>query len=431
MWRQSVRTLAIQPVQLIALAASAVLLARVTGPEGKGRFTLVVTVAVVASALTMIGLNTAAAKRLGERKGEARAVIDTLLAATAASALMAVGLEAVVWAASGGRIPGLDRELFEAILVLTPVTMFLAAIQAVLLGRGATTRYSLLGGAQAVVALAGQVALAATGRLTALSGAEAWIAGGLLAVFLGSAWLGLPRHFPRPSATMLRGLLGFGWHGYVATISSVLTYRFDQLAVNAFLGPAALGVYSVAVVSSEALWVPANAVSLVTFAHVIGVRRAEADRLAPVVVRSILLVTAVASVIAALAAPAVLPLLFGPRLAGAVVPFELLLPGVVALAVEKVLSSYLTGIGRPEIASSIASVNAVIAIVVDLLLIPHFGVGGAAAAASIVYVTGTLMTLRIFLRESGSGLGGTLLFRGSDVKGARRLLAGLGSDGPR
>ena len=68
---------------------------------------------------------------------------------------------------------------------------------------------------------------------------------------------------------------------------------------------------------------------------------------------------------------------FGP----AMVPLLVLLPGVVALSGANVVGSYLRGIGRPGMPSLVSLVALAVNIVANLVLIPRFGIVGAAAAS--------------------------------------------------
>ena len=75
------------------------------------------------------------------------------------------------------------------------------------------------------------------------------------------------------------------------------------------------------------------------------------------------------------------------------VPLVLLLPGVVALAVANVVGSYLRGIDRPGTTSYINLIALVINVVLNVVLIPIYGIVGAAAASLVSYsLTALMMT---------------------------------------
>jgi O-antigen/teichoic acid export membrane protein len=115
-------------------------------------------------------------------------------------------------------------------------------------------------------------------------------------------------------------------------------------------------------------------------------------------------------------------LVFGPALLASVVPLWLLLPGIVTLTPAKVISSYLSGIGKPYYSAYISGGTVILTIALDLVLIPRFGIAGAAAASSVVYTCTAVASVTIFMRESGAGLIDTLVVQTSDFARYRRLM---------
>ena len=89
---------------------------------------------------------------------------------------------------------------------------------------------------------------------------------------------------------------------------------------------------------------------------------------------AIVLVPAAGAMISAWSCPA-----FGPSFA----PLLVLLPGVVALSGSNVVGSYLRGIGRPGITSSISLIALAVNLVLNLVLIPRYGIIGASAASVV------------------------------------------------
>ena len=106
--------------------------------------------------------------------------------------------------------------------------------------------------------------------------------------------------------------------------------------------------------------------------------------------------------------------------ADAGVALRLILPGVVAYSVVAVLSRYIVGRGRPGMGTLILVAGLATNIVVNLLLIPRFGINGAAAGSSISYGLTAGLTLVVFRRLSGRGVVETLVVRRSDLVALRR-----------
>ncbi len=81
------------------------------------------------------------------------------------------------------------------------------------------------------------------------------------------------------------------------------------------------------------------------------------------------------------------------------------MPGAIALSGTKVLASDLIGRGYPGVNTLIASGTMVITILGDVLLIPRYGIIGAAIASSLGYSASLALTMVAFRGRSGIRLG--------------------------
>ena len=80
--------------------------------------------------------------------------------------------------------------------------------------------------------------------------------------------------------------------------------------------------------------------------------------------------------------------------------FSILIFGTIGLSIAKILTKYFSGIGKPIINSLSATLGLIINIPLLLLLVPKFGVYGAAYATSISYVIVSLCVLVVFLKDT-------------------------------
>jgi O-antigen/teichoic acid export membrane protein len=180
-------------------------------------------------------------------------------------------------------------------------------------------------------------------------------------------------------------LASYGAKLYPASLSSFFSYRADVFLLGLLLGDAgAIGLYSLAVSLAELPFFVPDSVSTVFFPRVAASERASANEMTPLVSRFTIMVTAF-SVVALVPAAFVLVHLILPAFGGSLPAFLVILPGIVALSLAKVLSSYISGLGLP-LPVAAASVSAVVVnIGANLLLIPTWGIVGASAASLISY----------------------------------------------
>jgi O-antigen/teichoic acid export membrane protein len=107
---------------------------------------------------------------------------------------------------------------------------------------------------------------------------------------------------------------------------------------------------------------------------------------------------------AAVTAPWVIPLAYGGEFRGAVVPAQIIVAGLLLDGVAGVVTGFLYGVGRPGLNSWAMGAGLVLTVALDLLLIPPFGVTGAAVASAVAYLAGSLALLWFFGRLTGAGL---------------------------
>jgi O-antigen/teichoic acid export membrane protein len=96
----------------------------------------------------------------------------------------------------------------------------------------------------------------------------------------------------------------------------------------------------------------------------------------------------------------VLPIMYGRDFVVSVDIIKILLLGACGLSIQKILTKCFSGIGKPIITSWSAVVGLIINIPLLFLLIPSYGIKGAALATSISYVIMGLYSILLFIKES-------------------------------
>jgi len=94
------------------------------------------------------------------------------------------------------------------------------------------------------------------------------------------------------------------------------------------------------------------------------------------------------------------PFIYGDAFALAGDVFVLLLPGMTALALYLVVDSYFAGVGFPPISIFAAAGAVSLKVALNWLLVPSFGVLGAAGATSVAYTALFLAKLIAFTRSA-------------------------------
>ena len=247
-----------------------------------------------------------------------------------------------------------------------------------------------------VVALVGFLGMGVAGAITAYASVAVLAA---LATGVELARAVREESGPQP-AIGLSQVLGYGFQIYPASVTGYFSYRSDVLILSAMLGDAAaIGLYTFAVSLAELTFFVPDSVSTVFYPRVASMERDAADALAPQVARFTVLITTL-SVLLLIPAAFLAVIVILPDFFGSIVPFLVLMPGIVALSISKVLAGYIGGLGLPLSVAGASGANLVINIVANLLLIPPLGIAGAALASLISYSVHAALLVLIAARLS-------------------------------
>lgn len=393
--KNTLETLLFRGISTPVAFALVVIQSRFLDPAGRGRFVLVVlTVTILARLLGQFGVAVTSMSREGELRPLVRrglgwtvalglvgivlvlatgAVVDSFglrLAAIAAPALV----PNIVNACLSGVLLGSARiRLWNYVQVLPPL-LTLAGMLVVVVGLG--------GGVDAAVAV-WTAAYFVTMAFALVAARDIWLP-------LGDAAL-----LDRAGRTILHLGLGMG----LVQIVNLIGYRIELFVLDRFDGLAAVGIYSIGMQAAEAMWlIPAAVASAITAPVVHDTAAGAAHLTRTASVRALLYTAAVAAVVG-VAAPFVIPPLFGDDFDGAARPLAFLLPGVVLYAPVTILVVYISiRCARPRLSLLVSVVGLVVTTAMSFVLIPPYGASGAALASAIGYAAGGVSAWLIFER---------------------------------
>lgn len=366
-------------------------LARSLGPVGKGGFALIALVTNLTALMVEGGLGVANAYFVGSRRMHVRESSAVSLAAglvTSTAGVLLVGGLAVSGVLSR-LLPGVPLRLVMLGIVALPLIVIGDYLAGIVQGQHRIQELNLL------VAVRGFVVAAATTAL--LLASPIGLAGAVVAMVLGAAVyvVGLVVLIHKDGGTCLpswntavvKQLFSFGLRAHVGNLLQFFNYRFDMFLVNYFLGPAGVGIYTIAVALVEVLWYLPNAVGFVIFPKAAAAPPEAMNAFTPRVFKATLGITTIGALALGVAGRPMIVALFSSSFLPAYEPMLLLLPGVVLLGGAKVLTNELAGRGYPHYNSITAALALVVTVAGDFLLIPRYGVAGAAIASSMAYAS--------------------------------------------
>ena len=417
----------------VLIFATDVVLARL-GADAKGRFTLVLLYSQLAALVVGFGMDSALGMVAGRDQATARRGFANALVWTAVVGGFAVVLSGWLYGLPTdvrprgpltALVPNLSAAQFAYAAVAIPGELFFALGLYALLGRRRVADYAFVRLLRRLVLLG---LIVATGAIAKLSLDVVLVLNvvSLVATAAAVLWAASRAGIVgrRPSAALLGEELRFGGRAMIGTLAERLQFRLDAFLVNALIGVRATGIYSVTSGLAETLWYIPNALGTVMFSRAVD-PNADAGRIAAVLTRTTIAVAVAMAIPAFILGPYFVRFVYGSRFTDAGVALRLILPGVVAYSVVAVLSRYIVGQGRPGTGTFVLLAGLAVNIVSNLLLIPRYGINGAAASSSISYACTAVLSLAVFRRLSGRGLAETLVLRPSDMRAMWRAVDAL------
>mgnify|MGYP000362661394 CR=1 FL=1 len=193
----------------------------------------------------------------------------------------------------------------------------------------------------------------------------------------------LPNSFPKSD------LLKFNITNTIFVLLTVSLYNVDILLLRPFVGNQQTGLYKAALVVAEFLWLAPQAVQIIFIQSSSELwSKGDYDEIQSMLGRStrlnllftLLMVIGIGSL-----AHEFIYLYFGEEFQGAIVPLILLLPGVLGFAIARPIYAISQGKGNLKPLIFATGTSALLNLILNLMLIPKYGIAGAAIATSIGY----------------------------------------------
>ncbi|AXO88301.1 polysaccharide biosynthesis protein [Pseudomonas parafulva] len=401
-----------------------VLLARILGPSERGLFALLSTLPDLISAATSGGLNSALGYQAAKQRDMGLLLAQVLIYGCLLAGLLTLACVALVRTFGGELDITLQLGLLAWLLLLAvPMTVLKSGLLTLHNASGDVGAFNLLRLSESLAPLLLFLGLFWMWRERALEAALiSWLAGIALVLVLGLWWL--RRQHPlrlRWDRSGQRELLAYSAKSHPDLLCQQLILRADYLFIGALLGSTALGHYAMASAAAELLLIVPEAVTTPLMKRLLQ-QDAGMEKLTPLALRLTATVMLGACLGMALIGDWLIVTLFGIAYQPAYPALLALLPGLLGLCYASILRLDLLGKNRPGAVSLMMAAGAALNLLLNLLLIPHWGIVGAAAASSIAYLAVTLAMLVLYCRLSDVPLWHTLIMLPSDCIPLRQLL---------
>lgn len=388
-------------VGLVASFLSGILIARILGPEGRGLLAALLVVPTILVSLAELGIRQAATYLIGSRSYAAQRLVSSVI-----GLLIVTSAGGVLIAAASYRSMGNEHFTWTMValaLAIVPLRLATSYMGGVLLGREDIGAFARLKRVPELIRLLVVASLVLAGALS--------VSGAIAATVLGNAVVAVwalriaSREFSlRPAFdwTINRELVRLGVVYAVTLFVMQLNLRVDVLLLERLATPRELGYYSLGASLAEQLWQLPTALGVVIFSRRANSgRREEFSLQVARMLRVSTAAIAVGAVLLLLLADILVPALYGSAFSPSATVIRLLLPGIIAFALVKVMHTDLAGYGTPGVCLYAAVPAVVLNVLLNLWLIPQHGAAGAAFASTISYGTAAGLLVPLYARRVG------------------------------
>ncbi len=192
--------------------------------------------------------------------------------------------------------------------------------------------------------------------------------------------------FPIPSMKLFRSSALYGFSAYTAGLFSFLCLRFDLLMLGSMRDAKEAGFYSIAVSLADVLYTLPVVMGMILFAKLSSMSDFEKKRQFVFKIIGLLMgVMLVGLVLAYFLVGLLIPLLYGEEYIPSVLPFQILLPGIMFLSLSTIVQNFLASTGRSWPMCIGPAIALICNFVLNYLWIPLLGKEGAAWASSVSY----------------------------------------------
>jgi len=210
--------------------------------------------------------------------------------------------------------------------------------------------------------------------------------------------ISIPRLFELPKSVPYREFLSFNGLNIVLVLLVMSLFHVDVVMVRTLVGDEATGFYKAALALAEYLWIVPIVLQTMLLHSSSSLwsegRTDQITELAGRITRYTTLLVLLMAIGLAVLADRVVPLYYGREFAVATTPLLLLLPGAVGFAVARPLQAICQGSGQLKTLILAVGVAATGNITLNTVLIPRYGMNGAAVATSVSY--GSMFVLLVW-----------------------------------
>ncbi len=220
------------------------------------------------------------------------------------------------------------------------------------------------------------------------------------------------------SGKLAKKLLKFGFPVFIGGLSSLLLIYTDTVTLTVFRGVGDVGLYQAALPTSQLLWVLVSSLAAVLLPVMSEMWSKDQKTFVSAAVGLVskfafIIVVPLAMIMIAFSED-IIRILFGQAYIPAAMALQVLALNAVFYTLFVIFSTSLISVNKPFVNTKITAFISVLNLVLDVALVPHYGIVAAALATTVSYFIGAILTFyslkkTVQIRMDISSLGKTFI----------------------
>ncbi len=223
---------------------------------------------------------------------------------------------------------------------------------------------------------------------------------------------------------LAKAMFTYGWKTQLSSFLQFLNNRISYYVLEFFKGVSSVGIYSVGVAFSEAIWSLSRSLGVVLYAKLLnsdGQENAVSSTKASLKIGFIF--SSVFAVALLLIPANMYVYIFGSEFYRTKQIILLFAPGIIAVALGHIVGNYFSAVNKLRILNVKSLLGLFFTVPALLFVVPRWGILGAAAVASCSYILSTGVLLWTFYQETHLQLSDFFITR-SEVKALLQKIRG-------
>jgi O-antigen/teichoic acid export membrane protein len=193
-------------------------------------------------------------------------------------------------------------------------------------------------------------------------------------------------------------LFSFSFLIYLTNLLAFFTYKVDIWFLEFYKGSSSVGVYSLSVMFAQIVWLIPNAISSIHLAEIVSNKTDHQIKITLLSLKISFYSALLIGILIYLFSYFFIVSIFGEKFNNVPNIILILFIGVIPFSSMPIISSYLAGVNNYKNNFIISFVVCFITFLLDIFLIPIYGLNGAAIASSISYILGAVLLTSYFLK---------------------------------